>query len=146
MTCLDGSAALPVIDVAPLAGAAAGAAAAVHAPVTAEALAVAGQIQAACRERGLLYVTGHGVPAALAAELAGASAEFFAHPAGALVPARTRHGRPLRLLARAVAAALLCLLVLALVPGPPSGPAVVTGPVIWFIFSARGDLAPPPGR
>ena len=81
MTRLGGSAALPVIDVAPLAGAAAGAAAAIEVPVAAEALAVAGQIQAACRERGFFYVTGHGVPAVLWDELTEASAEFFALPA-----------------------------------------------------------------
>ena len=63
-----------------------------------------------------------------------------------LVPARIRHGRPLRLVARALATALLCLLVLTLIPGQASGPAVVTGLVIWFCFSARADLAPPPGR
>ena len=63
-----------------------------------------------------------------------------------LVPARIRHGRPLRLAARALAAALLSLLVLALIPGQASGPAVVTGLVIWFFFTARADLAPPPGR
>ena len=40
----------------------------------------AGQIQAACRERGFFYVTGHGVPAGLLDQLAGASAEFFALP------------------------------------------------------------------
>ena len=79
MTRRAGSVALPVIDVSPLAGAAAGTAAA--APVTAQALAVAGQIQAACRERGFFYVTGHGVPAALLDELTEASAEFFALPA-----------------------------------------------------------------
>ena len=50
-----GSAGLPVIDVSPLAG---------DAPATARA-AVARQIQAACRERGFFYVTGHGVPADL---------------------------------------------------------------------------------
>ena len=66
--------------------------------------------------------------------------------AASLVPARIRHGRPLRLLARALTAALLSLLVLALSPGQPSGPAVVTGLVIWFLFTGRGDLAPPPGR
>jgi len=81
MTRLGGSAALPVIDVAPLAGAAAGTAATVAAHASAEALAVAGQIQAACRERGFFYVTGHGVPAALLDELTEASAEFFALPA-----------------------------------------------------------------
>jgi hypothetical protein len=62
------------------------------------------------------------------------------------VPARIRHGRPLRLLLRALAAALLSLLVLALVPGQASGPAVVTGLTLWFILTARADLAPPPGR
>jgi len=66
--------------------------------------------------------------------------------AALLLPARIRHGRPLRLLARAVVAALLSLLVLRLVPGQPSGPAVVTGLVTWFVLTARGDLAPPPGR
>jgi len=81
MTRLDGSAALPIIDVAPLADVAAGTAAAIPAPVTAAALAAAGQIQAACRERGFFYVTGHGVPAALTDQLTQASAEFFALPA-----------------------------------------------------------------
>jgi hypothetical protein len=63
-----------------------------------------------------------------------------------LVPARIRHGRPLRLVARAITAAVLSLLVLRLVPGQPSGPAVVTGLITWFVLTARGDLAPPPGR
>jgi isopenicillin N synthase-like dioxygenase len=67
MTC---SGTLPVIDVGPLADAAASEAAA----------AVAGRIQAACREYGFFYVTGHGVPSTLVAELAEASAEFFALP------------------------------------------------------------------
>jgi isopenicillin N synthase-like dioxygenase len=57
---------LPVIDVGPLVG-----------PGSAAARArVAGQIQAACRERGFFYVTGHGVPAGLLDQLAEASAEF----------------------------------------------------------------------
>ena len=66
--------------------------------------------------------------------------------AARLVPARIRHGRPWHLLARALAAALLSLLVVDLLPGQPSGLAVVTGLVTWFIFTGRGDLAPPPGR
>ena len=65
-----GSAALPVVDVAPLAG---------GTPGTAKE-AAALQIQAACRERGFFYVTGHGVPAGLVDQLAAASAEFFALP------------------------------------------------------------------
>jgi len=64
----DGSAALPVIDVGPLIG-----------PASAGARAgVAGKIQAACRERGFFYVTGHRLPAGLLDQLADASAEFFA--------------------------------------------------------------------
>jgi isopenicillin N synthase-like dioxygenase len=68
-----GSAALPVIDVGPLLAPDPGSAAA--------RAAVARQIQAACRERGFFYVTGHGVPADLLDQLASASAEFFALPA-----------------------------------------------------------------
>ena len=64
------SAMLPVIDVGPLVG---------HASAAARD-GVAGQIQAACRERGFFYVTGHGVPAGLLDQLAAASAEFFALP------------------------------------------------------------------
>jgi len=63
-----------------------------------------------------------------------------------LIPTRIRHGRPLRLLTRALVAAVLSLLVLVLIPGQPAGPAVVTGLVTWFFFSARADLAAPAGR
>ena len=63
-----------------------------------------------------------------------------------LAPARIRHGRPLRLLLRAIIAALLSLLILSVMPGQPSGPAAVTGLVTWFVLTMRGDLAPPPGR
>ncbi len=65
-----GPAVLPVIDVRPLLG---------RGPDAARA-DVAGQIQAGCRQRGFFYVTGHGVPAGLVADLASASAEFFALP------------------------------------------------------------------
>jgi isopenicillin N synthase-like dioxygenase len=83
----SGSVALPVIDVGPLVG---------DAPAAARA-AVAEQIQAACRERGFFYVTGHGVPAGLLAELAAASAEFFALPAAdKLEIAMERGGRAWR--------------------------------------------------
>src|SRR5580698_7089805 len=82
-----GSAGLPVIDVSPLAG---------DAPATACA-AVAGQIQAACRERGFFYVTGHGVQAELLGQLADAAAEFFALPAAAKMEiAMERGGRAWR--------------------------------------------------
>jgi isopenicillin N synthase-like dioxygenase len=73
MAGVGGSAALPVIDVGPLGGG--------GGPVGGgAAAAVAEQIQAACRERGFFYVTGHGVPGELLDELAAASAEFFALP------------------------------------------------------------------
>jgi curved DNA-binding protein CbpA len=59
------------------------------------------------------------------------------------LPARIRHGRPLRLVIRALAAALLSLAVLALIPGQPAAPALVTGLITWFLFTGRSDLAPP---
>jgi hypothetical protein len=62
------------------------------------------------------------------------------------LPARIRHGRPLRLLIRALAAALLSLAVLHLIPGQPAAPALVTGLITWFALTARADLAPPPRR
>jgi hypothetical protein len=64
----------------------------------------------------------------------------------ALLPARIWHGRPRHLALRAMITALLSLLVVNLLPGQPSGPAVVTGLITWFLLTARGDLAPPPGR
>jgi isopenicillin N synthase-like dioxygenase len=70
MACAEASATLPVIDATPLVSAGL---------VRAKAL-VAEQIQAACRGPGFFYVTGHGVPPGLLAELADASAEFFALP------------------------------------------------------------------
>jgi isopenicillin N synthase-like dioxygenase len=82
-----GSAGLPVIDVSPLAG---------DAPATARA-AVGRQIQAACRERGFFYVTGHGVPADLLSQLAAAASEFFALPLpGKMEIAMERGGRAWR--------------------------------------------------
>lgn len=66
--------------------------------------------------------------------------------AATLIPARIRHGRPARLLTRAVVAAVLSVLALHAIPGQASGPAVVTGLAVWFLLTVRGDLAPPPGR
>jgi curved DNA-binding protein CbpA len=64
----------------------------------------------------------------------------------AILPARVRHGRPLRLAARTVIAAAVALLALAVIPGTPSAPAIVAGCVLWLAFTAPADLAPPPGR
>jgi isopenicillin N synthase-like dioxygenase len=54
--------------------------------------AVAGQIQAACHERGFFYVTGHGVPGNLLGDLADASAEFFALPEADKLEIAMEHG------------------------------------------------------
>src|SRR5215211_7026758 len=61
---------LPVIDISALVGGGAG-------PPLA---AVAGRIEAACRDSGFFYVTGHGVPAGLLNRLDTASRQFFALP------------------------------------------------------------------
>ena len=62
------------------------------------------------------------------------------------LPGRIRRGRPLRLLARALAACLLALAALHLVAGQPAAPALATGVAMWFLLTARSDLAPPPER
>ena len=62
------------------------------------------------------------------------------------LPGRIWRGRPLRLLARTLAACLLALAVLHLVPGQPAAPALVTGLIAGFLLTARSDLAPPPER
>jgi hypothetical protein len=62
------------------------------------------------------------------------------------LPARIWHGRRLRLLLRAAAAALLSLAVPALIPGQPAAPAVIAGLITWFVLTSRADLAPPPRR
>jgi len=77
-----GDSSLPVVDVGPVVGG--GPAAAVA--------AVAEQIQAACRDRGFFYVTGHGVLPDLVAELADASAEFFALPQADKLEIAMAHG------------------------------------------------------
>jgi hypothetical protein len=63
-----------------------------------------------------------------------------------LLPSRIRYGRPLRVLIRALAAALLSLAVLHLIPGQPAEPALITGLILWFLLTSRSDLAPPPER
>jgi hypothetical protein len=64
----------------------------------------------------------------------------------ALISARIRHGRPARLAARMVAAALLMLAVTQLGAGGAAAAGLITGTGIWLVLTVRGDLAPPPGR
>jgi hypothetical protein len=59
-----------------------------------------------------------------------------------LLPARIWHGRPLRLLLRALIAVAASLGVLALVPGQPAAPAAITMIITWFVLTGRSDLAP----
>ena len=75
MAVPDPARSLPVVDVAPLlTQQAAGHGA------TAGLTATARQIEAACREHGFFYVTGHGVAPDLLTRLAQASTAFFALP------------------------------------------------------------------
>ena len=55
---------------------------------------VAGQIEAACREHGFFYVTGHGVAPDLLARLARACAAFFALPQAAKMEIAMARGGP----------------------------------------------------
>ena len=63
-----------------------------------------------------------------------------------LLPVWIVHGRPLRLLIRAAATALLSLFVLWLIPGTAAAPADVFGLIWFFALTARSDLAPLPRR
>ena len=63
-----------------------------------------------------------------------------------LVPARIQHGKPGRLTLRIVAAAVAALLAWHSGAGTPPIAGLLTGIATWLILTARGDLAPPPGR
>jgi hypothetical protein len=60
----------------------------------------------------------------------------------AILPARVRHDRPARL----AAAAAVALIAMDVIPGSPSAPAIAAGCALWLTYTARADLAPPPGR
>jgi hypothetical protein len=62
------------------------------------------------------------------------------------LPLRIRHGRPVRLALRLLTAAILALVTVISGAGNPAVAGVLTGIATWFLLSARGDLAPPPGR
>ncbi len=64
----------------------------------------------------------------------------------ALVPARVRHGRPGVLAARILAAAVLALIAVHSGAGPAHIGGALAGIAVWLVLTARGDLAPPPGR
>jgi hypothetical protein len=62
------------------------------------------------------------------------------------LPARIRHGRPARLTLRLLATAILATITTVSGAGAPAVAGVLTGIATWLVLSARGDLAPPPGR
>jgi curved DNA-binding protein CbpA len=64
----------------------------------------------------------------------------------ALLPARARHGRPGRLAARTLIAVTAAVIAVTLTAGTASAPATAAGCLLWWACTARGDLAPPPGR
>lgn len=64
----------------------------------------------------------------------------------AQLPARVRHGRPGRLALRTIAAVAAAVTALTLTAGTPAAPATAAGCLLWWACTARGDLAPPPGR
>lgn len=66
--------------------------------------------------------------------------------AAALLTVRVRRGRPRRLAVRALLAAGAGWAAVAVVPGTPVAPAVAAGCALWWVLTARADLAPPPGR
>jgi hypothetical protein len=64
----------------------------------------------------------------------------------ALLAARVRRGRPVRLVLRVLVAVLLGVLAARSGAGSPAAAGVVTGLGVWLVLTVRGDLAPPPGR
>ena len=66
--------------------------------------------------------------------------------AAGVLPARVARGRPWRLLARALIAAAAGYAAARLAPGTPAAPAAAAGCALWWLLTARADLAPPPGR
>jgi hypothetical protein len=63
-----------------------------------------------------------------------------------VLPARMVKGRPWRLALRTLTATVAGYAAVRLVPGTPSAPSAVFGCFLWWLLTARADLAPPPGR
>jgi hypothetical protein len=67
-------------------------------------------------------------------------------PGVLVLPARVRYGRPGRLAARILAAAVTSAAAWLSGAGTPAIAGVLALAVTWLVLTARGDLAPPPGR
>ena len=86
------------------------------------------------------------LPAILVPDEPAPPAWLKAWRAAAWLPARIVYGRPLQLAGRTVVAALAGYAAALLTAGTPSAPAAVTACGLWWLATARADLAPPPGR
>lgn len=64
----------------------------------------------------------------------------------AALPARARHGRPLRITARAAIAVVIAILAARTIPGTPAAPAIQAGAALWWAITLPPDLAPPPSH
>jgi hypothetical protein len=67
-------------------------------------------------------------------------------PGIARLPARVRYGRPGRLGIRVLVAAVVAAAAWLSGAGTPAIAGVLALVVTWLVLTARGDLAPPPGR
>jgi hypothetical protein len=90
--------------------------------------------------------TGRVIPPSAPGRAPAPRVRFSPWHAALLAPARIGHGRPARLTLRIVAAAALAFLVLHSGAGTPPVAGLLTGIATWLLLTARGDLAPPPGR
>lgn len=59
------------------------------------------------------------------------------------LPARVRHGRPLRITIRAAIATTTAILAARTIPGTPAAPAIEAGAALWWAITLPPDLAPP---
>jgi hypothetical protein len=74
-----------------------------------------------------------------------AAATTAARHATAL-PARARHGRPLRITARAVIATTTAIVTARVIPGTPAEPALWAGAALWWALTLSPDLMPLPSQ
>ena len=63
-----------------------------------------------------------------------------------LIAARLRNGRPAVLATRILAASALAGITLHSGAGPAPQVGALAGIITWLALTARGDIAPPPGR
>jgi hypothetical protein len=85
----------------------------------------------------------HRTPPAGPASPAAAPGAATAAAAAGPLPARIRHGRPIRLLLRVTIAALVSAGVVIMAGTQSATPALIVGVATWLVLTGRHDLAPP---